>query len=262
MYKQIAILLFIFLKTVSWSLGQNFDDEIDPLPIRLKGQIVNLEDGSPIPYAHVINMRTHGGTTTDVDGKFVLDMLNIDSLAISAMGFKKSYLQIDPKHNEQNLYIIRAIPIRFAIGEVEVTGQAQKPNLGLPEAKTLDISPELRGDAFNKKPPIIAALFSPVSFLRYYTSGEEREKRNVRQAIVSEEHWQMLSRYYTKDIVMNLTGLNEKEADQFMFYFNSKGILNHTSSEYQVRAAIIEQYKLYVAEMKAKEAESSKSQSK
>lgn len=261
MKTRLVITLLIILKAASWSVAQNFDDEIDPMPIRLKAQIVNLDDGSPLPYAHVVNMRTHGGTTTDIEGKFVLDMLNIDSLAISAMGFKKIYIQIDPKHNENNLYIIRAIPIRFAIGEIEVKGEMQKPNLGLPEAKPLNISPELRGDAFNKKPPILAALFNPVSFLRYYTSKSEREKRDVRQAIVSEDRWQMLSRYYSKEVVMNLTGLNEKEADKFMFYFNAKGILNYTSSEYQVRAAIIEQYKLYVDEIVVNEEKSNQSQS-
>lgn len=228
--------------------AQDFDDEIDPMPLRLKGQIVNIDDGLPVPYAHVVNTRTHGGTTTDASGKFVLDMLNIDSLAISVVGFKKMYIRIDPKHNENNLYMIQAIPVRFAIKEVEVKGEQRKVDLGLPEAKKVDISPELRGDGYNSKPPVIAALFTPLSFLQYHLSKDEKEKREVRKAIVSEERWQMLSRYYSKDIVMELTGLNESDADTFMLYFNSKGILNHTSSEYDVRAAIVGQYELWLQE--------------
>ena len=235
---------------LNMAMAQGYDEDIDPMPIKLKGQILNLDDGLPIPYAHVVNMRTHGGTTTDITGKFALDMLNIDSLAISVMGFKKMYIRIDPNYIEGNIFTIHAIPIRFAIKEVQVTGKQKKLNFGLPEAKPLNITPELRGDGYNKKPPILAAFFNPLSFWQYHLSQREKEKREVRKAIVSEERWQMLSQYYSKDIVMELTGLNETEADKFMLFFNSKGILNHTSSEYDVRAAIIEQYGLWLQEPK------------
>ncbi|HAZ04659.1 MAG: hypothetical protein A2W90_06680 [Bacteroidetes bacterium GWF2_42_66] len=248
MIKEISISVFSFLLLLNVVAAQGFDDEIDPVLIKLKGQIVNIDDGLPIPYVHVVNMRTHGGTTTDASGKFILEMLNVDSLAISVIGFKKMYIQIDPRYNENNLYTIHAIPVRFAIKEVEVKGERKEVDLGLPEAKSVDISPELRGDGYNSKPPIIAALFNPLSFLQYHLSDDEKEKREVRKAIVSEERWQMLSKYYSKEVVMNLTGLNETDADKFMLYFNSKGILNHTSSEYDVRAAIIGQYELWLQE--------------
>lgn len=244
----ISILCIFFL--VNFTVAQNFEDEVDPILISLKGQVVNLDDGLPIPYAHVVNMRTHGGTTTDIFGKFSMDMLNVDSLAISVLGFKKLYIRIDPNYNEKDLFVIRAIPIRFAIKEVEVKGNKQKVDLGLPDAKAVDITPELRGDSYNSRPPILAAFFNPISFWQYHLSRSEKEKRDVRKAIVSEERWQMLSQYYTKDVVMELTGLNEKDADIFMIYFNSKGILNQTSTEYAVRAAIIEQYGLWLKEPK------------
>ena len=250
MTRTISISVFCFFLLLNLAMAQSFDDEVDPILIKLKGQVVNIDDGLPVPFAHVINMRTHGGTTTDTFGNFNFEMLNVDSLAISAVGFKKIYLRVDPHHNENNLYIIQAIPAIFAIKEVQVKGELRKLDLGLPQAKPVNIDPELRGDAFNSKPPVIAALFTPLSFLQYYLSHNEKEKREVRKAIVSEERWQILSQYYTKDVVMNLTGLNETEADKFMLYFNSKGILNHTSSEYDVRAAIIEQYKLWLQEPK------------
>ncbi len=246
MIRKVAISVFSLLLLLNVAMAQNFDDEVDPILIKLKGLVVNIQDSLPIPGAHVMNMRTHGGTTTDASGKFILEMLNVDSLAISSVGFKKMYIRIDPRHNENNLYLIQAIPVVFAIKEVEVKGEKKELELGLPEAKTVDISPELRGDGYNSKPPVIAALITPLSFLQYHLSQAEKEKREVRKAIVSEERWQMLSKYYSKELVMNLTGLNETEADKFMLYFNSKGILNHTSSEYDVRAAILEQYGLWI----------------
>ena len=52
---------------------------------------------------------------------------------------------------------------------------------------------------------------------------------------MDEKRWAFISQFYNKDMVMGLTGLEEAEADSFMIYFNSKGILNSTNNEYQVR---------------------------
>ena len=44
---------------------------------------------------------------------------------------------------------------------------------------------------------------------------------------------------------MELTGLNDPQADIFMTWFNSKNLLSHMSTDYDVRAAIVEQFKIY-----------------
>ena len=242
------IVTFVLLMVIQPVLAQD-DDLIDPVLIQLKGTLVNTDDGLPVPYASVVNMRTHGGTTTDSRGRFVLEMLNVDSLSISAIGFMKQYVQIPVKQHQDSLLVIRMRPVRYAIGEVKVTGEAKKLNMdGVATGKPVDISPELRGDAYNKKPSWLAALFSPASFLQYHLSRSEKEKRNVREAMISEEQWEYLSQFYNKEMVMTLTVLNEQEADSFMVYFNSKSVLGPTSTEYDVRAAIIREFENYKKE--------------
>jgi hypothetical protein len=224
-------------------------EEIDPMPIKLKGQVLNLEDEMPVPNAIVINLRTHVTISADLQGRFMMDMLNIDSLSISSLGFSKSVAHIPAKYNEMNVLIIYARPIRFALPDVNVVGAQKKVNLdGVPVAKKIDIDPELRGDAYNNKPPVIAALFTPVSFLQYHLSKSEREKRETRKAIVSEKQWEIISQYYNKELVIQLTGLNNAQADNFMIYINSKDLLSQMTNEYDVRNIIKEQYKIYLAE--------------
>lgn len=248
MRKLIILLPFLLSLFAVRGTAQDLAD-IDPILIQLRGQVLNRDDGLPVPYVHVVNLRTHGGTTTNSEGKFVMDMLNIDSLAISAMGFMKEYVQVPPKHHPDSLFVIWVRPLRFAIGEVEVKGKSNKVNMeGISTGKPVDIDPELRGDAFNTKPPWYAAVFSPASFIQYHVSRKEKQKRQVRSAIVSEKRWEYLSQYYSKEIVMELTGLDEAEADSFMIYFNSKGILNEVNNNYQVREAILNQYELYKQE--------------
>jgi hypothetical protein len=243
----ISIFLILFLNS-SQLLAQE-KEEIDPMPIKLKGQVLNLEDEMPVPNAIVINLRTHVTISADLQGRFMMDMLNIDSLSISSLGFSKSVAHVPARYNEMNVLIIYAKPIRFALPDVNVVGAQKKVNLdGVPVAKKLDIDPELRGDAYNNKPPVIAALFTPVSFLQYHLSKSEREKRETRKAIVSEKQWEIISQYYNKELVMQLTGLNNAQADNFMIYINSKDLLSQMTNEYDVRNIIKEQYKIYLAE--------------
>jgi hypothetical protein len=240
------LFLFLFL---SVSVFSQTADEIDPMPIKLKGQVLNLEDETPVPNAIVINLRTHVTISADLQGRFMMDMLNIDSLSVSSLGYSKSIAHIPANYNEMNVLIIYAKPIRFALPDVNVSGQQKKVNMdGVPVAKKNDIAPELRGDAYNKKPPVIAAFFTPVSFLQYHLSKSEKEKRETRKAIVSERQWDVISQYYNKKLVMDLTGLNNAQADNFMIYINSKDLLTQMTNEYDVRNIIKEQFKIYLAE--------------
>ncbi|MDP2337125.1 MAG: hypothetical protein Q8N05_11890 [Bacteroidota bacterium] len=237
------LLLLLFLSSQLFSQNQ---EDIDPMPVKLKAQVLNLADELPVPFAFILNHRTHGGVTTDEQGRFTMDMLNIDSLSISSLGFSKTTVRIPANYNEMNVLILYAKPIRFAIPEVKVAGEQMKVNMdGVPTAKKIDIAPQLRGDAFNKKPPVLAAFFNPVSFLQYYTSKREKEKREARKAIITEKQWEILSQFYTKELVMMLTSLNDSSADDFMMYINSKGLLSHMSNEYDVRATIREQFQIY-----------------
>jgi len=243
-----VIFTFLFLLFSVTGFSQSTDD-IDPMPIKLKGQVLNLEDETPVPNAIVINLRTHATISADLQGRFMMDMLNIDSLSVTSLGYSKSVAHVPANYNEMNVLIIYAKPIRFAIPDVNVTGQQKKVNMdGVPVAKKNDIAPELRGDAFDKKPPVIAALLSPASFLQYYLSKSEREKRETRKAIVSDKQWDFISQFYNKELVMKLTGMNNAQADFLMVYINSKGLINQMTNEYDVRNIIKEQYKLYIAE--------------
>lgn len=244
--KKSKLVLLLALLLVTHSVIAQEEEEIDPMPVRLKGQVLNLMDESPVPYAFVLNHRTHSGVTTNDQGFFTMDMLNIDSLEISSLGFTKTTVRVPANYNEMNVMIFYAKPVRFALPEVNVKGEQAKVNMdGIQVGKRLDIDPQLRGDAYQKKPPVLAAIFNPASFLQYYTSKRERQKRETRKAIITERNWEFVSQFYNKEMVMELTGLNDHQADTFMIYFNSQDIFHLLNTEFDVRNAIKEIYNLY-----------------
>lgn len=230
---------------VSVSQGWAQEEIIDPILIRLNGRIVNAADSSAVPYAYIINHRTHSGTTSNADGYFSLEMLNIDSLAVSSVGYLDNTIKVPYNYSGQDVLVFKMLPVNYAIGEVNVQGEKQKVDLGLGTGKPVDIPPVLRGDAFNETPPVLAAFFNPISYWQYYLSKREKSKREVRKAISLEKNWEMHSQNYNKEVVMNLTGMNTFEADSFMIWFNGQDILPYTSNVYQVRAAIVEYFHYY-----------------
>ena len=48
---------------------------MDPLLIRLRAKVISAADSTGIPYANIVNNRTHSGTITNGEGFFTLEML-------------------------------------------------------------------------------------------------------------------------------------------------------------------------------------------
>ncbi len=242
-------LSILFCFAFVWSgIAQVDDEEVDPMLINFKAQVISAADSSAVPYANIINNRTHSGTITNGEGYFFLEMLNIDSLVITSVGYEKSTLKVPRNYSEYDVFTFILKPMNYAVGEVKVSGERHRIDLGIGGGQPIDIAPELRGDAFNEAPPILAAFFNPISYWQYHLSRKEKRKRNVREAIALEKNWEMHSKNYNKEKVMMLTGLKEAEADTFMIWFNGENVLPYMSSEYQIRASIIEYFGYYKME--------------
>jgi hypothetical protein len=240
----IPIIFSLILATGVQAQDSGIDE--DPILIRLKGRIVSMGDSMAIPYANIVYTRNRTGTSSNAGGYFSIEMLSTDSLNVTAMGFKPRAIKIPSNYSESQVLTVYMQPVVYALREVEVKGEKNLPNLdGVPMGKSTPIPQELRGDAFNEKPPVLAAIFNPLSYWQYYLSKKEKQKRDVREAMALERNWEMHSRNYNKEVVKMLTGLNDEEADEFMVWFNSQNVLPYTSTEYQVRASIREYFEIY-----------------
>lgn len=241
MIKYVLLLFLVLLFVVGYAQDEEY--EVDPMLIELKAQILSVADSSGIPYANIVLHRTHSGTITNGEGKFSLEMLNIDSLEVTSVGYEKTILKIPAYYTGYELLTYYIEPVLYNVGEVTIEGEAQKLEY-FDHGKPTTIPPELRGDAFNEKPPLIAAFLSPLSFMQYHGKREKR-KRKVREEMAVMRNWDMHSKNYNKEMVIKLTGVNETYADTFMMWFNGQNVLPYTASEYQVREAIIQYYQLF-----------------
>jgi hypothetical protein len=175
-------------------------------------------------------------------------MLNIDSLIVTSIGYERSIIKVPGNYTGYNTLTFVMLPSNYALREIKVEGDKPKVDLGFETGTVSNVPVELRGDAFNEAPPVLAAFFNPISYWQYYLSKKEKRKREVRKEMVIQKNWEMHSQNYNKEKVMMLTGLNEMQADSFMIWFNSQDVLPYLSSEYQVRATIIEFFHYYQIE--------------
>jgi len=242
----------VFLILSLFATKSRAQNDVDPVLIKIKANILSLADSVPVPYANVLNLRTHGGTITNNGGYFTLEMLNIDSLIVTSIGYQRSVLKVPANYSGYTTLNFYIQPVNYGIGEVRVEGEKPKVDLGFETGRSTDVAPELRGDAFNEAPPVLAAFFNPISYWQYYLSKKEKRKREVRKQLVIQKNWEMHAQNYNKEKVMMLTGLNEMQADSFMVWFNSQEILPYLSSEYQVRASVIEFFHYYQIEKTSK----------
>lgn len=241
MFKYLPLLFFVFV-----FLNGNAQDneyEVDPMLIELKAKILSTADSSAIPYANIILYRTHSGTITNGEGEFTLEMLNIDSLEVTSVGYKKIVLHIPSYYNGYEQLTFYMSPLVYNVGEVTVEGKAQSLDY-FEHGNPTEIEMKLRADAFNDKPSVLEAVISPLSFMQYHGKREKR-KRKVREDMALMKNWEMHTENYNKDIVVKLTGLNEAYADTFMVWFNGQNVLPYTASEYEVRAAITEYFQVF-----------------
>ena len=64
-------------------------------PIAVKGTVVGAEDGLPIIGAYVLQQGTNNGTSTDIDGNFVLEVPKDATLIVSSVGFKTQSVAVN-----------------------------------------------------------------------------------------------------------------------------------------------------------------------
>lgn len=63
--------------------------------ITVKGTVVGSEDGLPIIGAYVLQQGTNNGTSTDIDGNFVLEVSKDATLVVSSVGFKTQAVAVN-----------------------------------------------------------------------------------------------------------------------------------------------------------------------
>ena len=210
--------------------------------VNVKGQVIDEITKEGVINAQVLNMRVRGGTMTDAFGKFSIQADPMDTLTFKSLNYKDKRVPVSAIFTGENgVPKITLSPTRILLDQVEVNSSAPKINLyGIPGGKSSTVPQELRSDYFGSRPKNITAVVKPISFLSYYLSKDEKEKRTALNAIHTEKDWQILSLVYNRDVIQKISGLKDDALDDFMLYCNAFNKLPTNATTIEVEQRIRE----------------------
>lgn len=224
----------------------------------LSGKAYDKHNQRNIPYAHIINRSTISGTISDSAGVFRIHAEPGDTLFVSAMGYQFDIVTIDSVKNDTSFKVF-LVPRAYMLPEVVIyeldtyekfqkrfaTVQVEDDRYhvpGLPHLKPGGV-PLLRDTNYIRSP--IFALNSPVSFLYYNLSRKERNKRKYYQILQKDQKAQQARQRYTDDLLIEITGINEEEIDEFLRFcdFDPQYIIK--ISDYELYGVIKQCYRRF-----------------
>ena len=126
MKKYLYILLLFFLQHPVVSQSQNLTQTI-------RGTVIDKESKTPLPGANVVVLNTNPlqGTSTDVNGKFRIDKVNIgrQSIAVTFIGYEDFVLKnIELTSVHELVFTIELTEKIYTVGDIEVRAENRKQN--------------------------------------------------------------------------------------------------------------------------------------
>ncbi|UZR97554.1 SusC/RagA family TonB-linked outer membrane protein [Chondrinema litorale] len=117
----------IYVKSVRKSSEKVVEEEIIPIQNVITGQVFSAEDSEPLPGVSILIKGTSSGTTTDIDGKYSLNVTNDAVLQFSYIGYETQEVTV----GTQTSINISMEPDMEQLEEVVVIGYgtAQKKNV-------------------------------------------------------------------------------------------------------------------------------------
>ena len=214
-----------------------------------KGKIVN-EEGNPVSFAHIIDLRRGHATVSDTAGRFHLPVKRSDSIRISAIGYQIKFVSLRkyiPVKDSIKLTIVLKKKI-YDLAEVDI----YQIRWQVFKAEFMEEEPEEDETAENIK-IWMNSLFPEgelrmlyqsgrVGFTIPYTSKDEKQRKRVNEM---ERKFHIIQPKFNDKLITELTGLEGEDIKDFIDYCNfQEGFLLY-ATEYEIAEAIQKKWEQY-----------------
>lgn len=241
-------LLLIFLNSMEIPLHAQSDTSFC-------GQVKNV-DQEQVDFAHVINRNTEKAVITKEDGSFCIRVSRMDTILIKTLRYQTdTIVMYDSLLASTEKYIAELTERSYPISEVRIYPYRSYEEFKRafrnhdPDPVGLNPEPEesvpmLEDDDYLKSPGFM--LNSPISFLYYQFSHEEKDKRKARKLYQEEKNNRIIEKKYNRDIIKQMTGLKrEKKITEFILFCQfDQSFLMH-ATEYEILRQIQACYKQF-----------------
>ncbi len=200
--------------------------ENNGLDVWVKIYVSDKTDGRPVENAQVISYETMQVYATDSLGMFRSVFKQSDSLKVFGLGYDGVVVKVEQFKNRDEGIELRLTRRTYMIRSVNVAAK-QELHLHLPDdiklAKKSDKDKPiaLRSDVYSRKPPVLAAVINPISYVYYFTSKKEKMKRNGLKALAKSKDQDKINVFFNKEIIKEVSEYKEGEKlNEFIVYCN------------------------------------------
>lgn len=199
----------------------------------LKGFVIDALTGDAVEMVTVFNVNANTGVVGNSVGRFNLDVLSGDSVAISILNYLTfSFVVADSMLYSDALFVVNMKKKHVLLDEFNVRANERVP---VP----------LRSDVFREKPVVIDYFFHPFSVLYYYVSRRERHKREMLHLIDQEKLMNHYTDIYNVEMIKEYSGFEGRELDFCIIYCNSHINLEWGDSEAAVKQKLFDTLTVY-----------------
>ncbi len=230
----------------------------------LKGQIIHAESKEPLSNAHVLNLNTVRGTTTNTNGLFEIPAMTKDTLLVSYLGYASIKIKVTndllkgnellialyEKPEEMRKILIKSTKLigvleidvkqvpKDKFTRIKINGLTQYYELGKPKTKNT-ISP-------------LAALFQPVDFVYNLFGKNPKQLRKLQKLKKEDNLRKMLSDKYDREVMMEYLQMDSQQLKDLLADCNYSKYFVKKASDLQLIEAVLDCYENYKALKKGK----------
>ncbi len=261
--KKLLTFIMILVSFTSLKAQENNTDSIPSDQTKqvyeLRGQIVSAKDNEALPGAHIFNMNSVRGASTDVSGYFAIETQPNDTIFISHIGYqsikikitndllKGNELEISLYERTEQLQEVQVKSVKL-IGVLEIdaknvpTDKYTRIHInGLPQ--TYEV-----GSTTRRSPTsAVDAVFQPIDFLYHKFGKQPKQLKKIKKMKEDDEIRKMLSSQADRELMLEYLEITEEELNELLDYCSYSEYFKRTASDIQVIEAVLECYGNYTA---------------
>lgn len=262
MHKHLPYILTFFFISITTTYAQN---EVEKDSIKqLKGKIISVTDKKPLQSAHILNLNSVVGSTTNSEGLFEIPAKANDTIFISYVGFQSIKLKVTndllkgnellisihektvnidevtvKAHNLVGVLVVDAASVKMdKYNRIQIDGLPQAYEIGRPTAKEY-------GGAIN-------AVFNPIDFWYTKLGKRPKELRKLKKLKEEDKLRDIMEEKFSREILMEYMEMSRKELADLLKECNYSNRFIKKASDLQVIEAVLECYESYNAVKKGK----------
>ncbi len=262
MHKKIfSFLFFLFIGIYAYAQE---DIKKDSIAVNLKGKIISVTDKKPLESAHILNLNSVEGTTTNRQGLFQIPAMANDTIYISYVGYQSIKLKVTKdllKGNEleiaihEKTAIIDEVTVKAhdligvlvvdaenvpldKFNRIHIDGLPQAYEVGRPQSKKYNSG--------------LNAVFNPIDFWYNKLGKRPKELKKLKKLKDADQLRDIMEEKFSREVLLTYMDMSRKDLNDLLKECSRSDRFIRKASDLQVIEAVLQCYDNYRAVQEGK----------